>query len=262
VFDEGGSSACIEHPIEARQEHEMKTLNAWTAIRAALIAAVVAVASPAFAGDLPLKDARLKIEYNATDRDVGVQLFVDAEPWKSVDVYDTTGRLLFRSTARGAFGKQGGSELFIESGEPSLDEVPLDVFLKRFPEGNYMVVANGIEGERYVGYAKFTNIPAGPQLVSPQEDDVVDADELTVKWKPVAAPNGSPIIGYQVLVVRPDTGITALPKIVLDVMMPPTATRMEVPDGFLQRHSTYEWEVLAIESGGNQTLSSRKFRTR
>ena len=56
----------------------MKTLNAWTAIRAALIAAVVAVASPAFAGDLPLKDARLKIEYNATDRDVGVQLLVPA----------------------------------------------------------------------------------------------------------------------------------------------------------------------------------------
>ena len=73
---------------------------------------------------------------------------------------------------------------------------------------------------------------------------------------------GSPIIGYQVLIVRPNTWITTLPKIVLDVMMPPTATRMEVPDGFLQRNSTYEWEVLAIESGGNQTLSSRKFRTR
>ena len=74
-------------------------------------------------------------------------------------------------------------------------------------------------------------------------------------------PNGSPIIGYQVLVVRPDTGIDALPKVTLDVTMPADATSLAVPPGFLEPDTDYEWEVLAIESSGNQTLSSSTFTT-
>ena len=254
----------------------MKTFHAFTP-RAALLAALIAaaafattVAVPAFATDredrqrevLALKDARLKIEFNATDRDAGVQLFVDSEPWSSLDVYDTSGRLMLRATARGRFALQGGTELFMESGEPSLDDVPLDVFLKRFPAGQYKIVANGIDGLTYVGHANFThNIPDGPVLVAPAQAEVVSPHNLTVRWQAVAPPNGSPIIGYQVLVVRPNTGLPGLPKVVLDVMMPPSATSMQVPPGFLKADSAYEWEVLAIESGGNQTLSSRQFRT-
>ncbi len=247
----------------------LTAFSPWAALRAALItASVLALAATALAGsnreDLPLKDARLKIEFNATDRDAGVQLFVDSEPWRSLDVYDTRGRLLLRSTARGRFALQGGTELFLESGEPSLDDVPLEVFLKRFPVGNYKIVAHGIDGQKYVGHAKFTHdIPAGPVLVAPAADEVVmDLNNLTLRWQGVPPPNGSPIIGYQVLVVKSDTGLPGLPKIVLDVMMPPTATSMVVPPGFLRPDSTYEWEVLAIESGGNQTLSSAQFRTR
>ena len=61
--------------------------------------------------------------------------------------------------------------------------------------------------------------------------------------------------------MQPETGITALPKVTLDVMMPPTATSMAVPPGFLLPGTEYEWEVLAIEQGGNQTLSSSFFTT-
>ena len=245
----------------------------WAAVSAMVAAFLLAAAAPpARAQDaddedrgapvVPLKDARLKIEFNSTDRDVGVQLFIDADPWKSMDVFDPQGRLVFRATARGSVAKQGGTELFLESGEPSLDDVSLDVFLARFPAGDYRIVGKGIKGERLVGVAKFThNIPRGPVLVSPMEGAVVDRHNLVVAWQPVGPANGSPIIGYQVLVVRPDTGLRALPKIILDVMMPPSATSMAVPPGFLLPDSAYEWEILAIESGGNQTLSVGHFRT-
>jgi hypothetical protein len=76
----------------------------------------------------------------------------------------------------------------------------------------------------------------------------------------VKPPNGSPIIGYQVLVVQPKNGQKALPKVTLDVTMPPTARSLVVPRGFLRPATEYEWEVLAIERGGNQTLSSSTFR--
>ena len=85
--------------------------------------------------------------------------------------------------------------------------------------------------------------------MSPAENAVVDRNNLVVMWHPVGSANGSPIIGYQVLVVKPNTGLRGLPKIILDVMMPPDATSMAVPPGFLLPDSAYEWEVLAIESG-------------
>jgi hypothetical protein len=259
----------------------MKVHAPWAAVSAAIIAAALAAAAPPLfaqvqqpsvsefdqstetAGHVvPIKDARLKIELNATDRDAGIQLFIDADPWKSMAVFDTHGKLMFRATARGRLARNGGTELFLESGEPTLDEVPLHEFLKRYPAGNYRMVGQGLKGEKLVGAAKFThNVPDGPVLVAPAEDALVDPNNLSVSWQPVAAPNGSPIIGYQVLVVKPDTGVRALPKIILDVMMPPNATSMAVPPGYLLANSTYEWEVLAIESGGNQTLSVGHFRT-
>jgi hypothetical protein len=246
-------------------------IHRWAAAAVTLAAMVLASAAPATRnhGDdqagpvVALKDARLKIEFNATDRDVGVQLFVDADPWKSMDLFDPQGRLILRATARGRMAKQGGTELFLESGEPSLDEVPLEVFLQRWPAGDYRLVGEGLNGEQLVGTATFTHdIPAGPVLVSPAEGAIVDPrGNLVVQWQGVGPPNGSPIIGYQVLVVKPNTGMRGLPKIILDVMMPPGATSMAVPPGFLLPDVDYEWEILAIESGGNQTLSVGHFRT-
>jgi hypothetical protein len=226
--------------------------------------ATLVVGSAAGAGErVEFKDARLKIETNDTDGDAGVQVFLDSDPWRWIEIYDAKGKRLFRSTTGGVFGKQGGTELFLESGEPSFDEVPFEEFLERFPEGEYRFRGRGNEGERFFGTATLTHdIPDGPLLVGPHEGGpLVDSDAAVVEWELVDPPNGSPIIAYQVLVVLPDTGLPALPKVTLDVMMPPTATSLAVPPGFLRRNTLYEWEVLAIEEGGNQTLSSSFFRT-
>ena len=212
---------------------------------------------------LPLKDARLKIELNATDKDAGVQVFLDADPWQSMDIYDPYGVRIFRSVTRGRLGRQGGTELFLESAEPNFSELTLEKFLERFPEGEYQFVGLSVDGNKMGGTAKVThNLPEAPVLVAPARNAVVDRNSaLTVQWRSVPPPKGSPIVGYQVLVVKPDTGITALPKIILDVMMPPTATSMAVPSGFLLANSRYDWEVIAIEESGNQTLSVGTFRT-
>lgn len=213
---------------------------------------------------LPLKDARLKIELNATDEDAGVQVFLDADPWQSMEILDPNGVRIFRSVTRGRLGRQGGTELFLESAEPNFSELTLEKFLERFPEGDYRFVGLSIDGDRMEGTAKFThNLPAAPALVAPAKNAVLDRDApLTLQWRTVPPPKGSPIVGYQVLVVKPDTGIAALPKIILDIMMPPTATSLTVPLGFLLPNSKYDWEVLAIEQSGNQTLSVASFRTR
>ena len=210
-----------------------------------------------------MTDARLKFEINATDGDGGVQVFIDADPWKQMSIFDPGGRRIFTSTTSGRMAKQGGTELFIESGEPPFTELPLVELLERWPAGTYRFRGTALNGDTYVGSARLTHdLPDGPALMSPLESDgPQDPDNTVVEWEPVAPPNGSPIIGYQVLVVQPDTGLRALPKITLDVMMPPSATSLAIPAGFLTPGTEYEWEVLAIERSGNQTLSSDVFTT-
>lgn len=210
-----------------------------------------------------VKDLRLKFEINATDGDGGVQLFLDADSWRRISLYDPSGKRILTTTTEGRMSRQGGTELFLESAEPPFTELPLEQLLQRWPAGVYRVQGAATDGTAYVGSTKLTHdIPDGPTLVSPLEGDGrQDPNRTVVRWKTVAAPNGSPIIGYQVLIVQPRTGFKALPKVTLDVMMPPTATRLVVPPGFLRPGTTYEWEVLAIERGGNQTLSSSAFTT-
>lgn len=258
--------------------HNLRRLTIASVAMAALIMAAVPPASRAnditenqasasennlTAKIVNLKDARLKIELNDTDSDAGIQVFIDADPWKWMDIYDPYGKLIFRSTAQGRFAKQGGTELFLESAEPNFSELTLEKFLQRFPEGKYYFRGRGMDGETLVGTAKLTHhLPAGPQLVSPLEGQgLVDANHAVLMWQPVGAAQGSPIVGYQVLVVQLQSSFPAIPKVTLDVMMPATATSMTVPAGFLLPGTDYEWEVLAIEASGNQTLSTSFFRT-
>ncbi len=251
-----------------------KNMHKFTIASVAIAALVLAAAAPvSWAGNwndnepeekiVALKDARLKIEMNATDGDAGIHVYADGDTWKSIDIYDPLGRMIFRATMRGRFAKQGGTELFIESAEPNFSQLTLVDFLKRFPEGQYQFKGKGTEGETLVGTATLThNLPAGPELVSPLEGGaLVDLNNAVVTWKPVGPANGSPIVGYQVAVVQSPSTIPAIPKIVLDVVLPATATSMIVPSVFLRPNTQYSWQVLAIEASGNQTLSSSFFQT-
>ena len=47
----------------------------------------------------------------------------------------------------------------------------------------------------------------------------------------------------------------------LSMYLPRSVTESDVPDGFLEPGTDYNWEVLAIERSGNQTLSSGSFTT-
>ena len=219
-------------------------------------------AGAAAPGVVTLEDARLKFEINSTDRDGGVQVFIDAEEWKTMSIFVPQGNRIFSTQTRGRLARFGGSELFLESGEPPFSELPLAHLLEQWPAGVYTFRGAGADGQRFRGSARLTHrLPAGPELVSPVESSPPQEPRDTVmRWRPVPAPPGSRIIGYQVLVER-ETGLEALPVVTLDVMMPPRATRLRVPPGFLRAKAEYSWEVLAIERSGNQTLSSSTFTT-
>src|SRR5262245_57222149 len=123
----------------------MKTMLVAVVAPTALVAGGLGTAGYASSGEqadisqqaarkvVKIEDARLKFEINATDHDGGVQVFLDAEQWKRMSIFDPKGRRIFTTETRGIMGKQGGSELFLESGEPTFKDLPLDKLLKRWP---------------------------------------------------------------------------------------------------------------------------------
>ena len=113
--------------------------------------------------------------------------------------------------------------------------------------------------------ATFTHvIPAGPVIVSPQEGDEVDPANLVISWETVTNKlEGSGagelvIVAYQVIVERADNDeLGAAPRI-FDIKLPASSAAVQsvtIPPEFLKPDTEYEFEVLAIEAGGNQTIT-------
>jgi hypothetical protein len=206
---------------------------------------------------IPFTDARLRIEVNATDGDSGLHALLDAEGWRHVKIYDPRGRLVFHVAGGGSVKKTGLTELFFESAEPGFEELPLEEFLKRFPAGPYRCVGKTIQGDTLFSIATLTHaLPDGPVLLSPPDGSVQDPNNTVVSWAPVPDPPGSRIVRYEVLVVEDGS----VPKRVFSAVIPATHTSMTIPAAFLVPDSSYKWEILAIEAGGNQTLSEASFR--
>ena len=102
-----------------------------------LLAVVVALVSGTAAWAIPLEEARLVFEYNATDGDLGPQAFWDGDEWKSMEILRPDGEIIYSVEGKRGFRVLGSSELFFESGEPSFPPGPGDPdVLKLFPEGS------------------------------------------------------------------------------------------------------------------------------
>ncbi len=238
--------------------HGLKQLNRPVLLLGVLLAGLPAFASAKPKETLPFSDARIRIEVNSTDGDSGLHVNLDAEGWRFVNIFSPAGKLIFSVEGGGSVKKTGLTEVFIESAEPGFEDLPLDQFLARFPEGNYRFTGETITGMKLASVAKLTHaIPAGPVLLSPLQDSVQDVDTMVVRWDPVADPAGSRITRYEVLVVEDGP----VPNRVLSAVLPASQTSMIVPPTFLKRNGTYKCEVLAIEKGGNQTLSENAFST-
>ena len=209
-----------------------------------------------WAAQIPFAKAKIIFEFNSTGQDLGIQVSLDGEPWKNIKVVSPNGRILLEVEGKGTLRKFGLTELFVESNEPSFDEVPREDILDLFPAGEYKFFGKTVEGDKLVGTATLThNIPDGPVIVSPLQGDVVDPNNTVINWNAVTTPLGINIVGYQVIVEGGN------PSRTFDVKLPGTATSVTVPPEFLEPGTEYIFEVLAIEIGGNQTITEGSFST-
>jgi hypothetical protein len=204
-----------------------------------------------------LDAATIIVEVNATEGDAGIQFFLDGEPWKSMKVKGPKGSGLNKMVqidTKGRLKRHGLTELFSESSEPPFEELPLDEFKRRFPEGKYKFSGRTIEGKRLIGSAKLSHdIPNGPQINSPSEGDVVDPVNTVLSWNAGPQPPGVEIVAYRAILERED------PLRVFSVDLPASVNSLTVSEEFLEPGTEYLFELQAIEASGNITFSEVHF---
>ena len=203
----------------------------------------------------PFKRAQLRVEINATDGDAGLQIDLDHEPWRSLQIEDPRGKTLLELTNRETLAGYGLTELFSESSEPPFTELPLDEWKLLFPAGEYVFSGTTIEGVEMRSVVVLSHdFPAGPEILSPEENAIVPPDALVAEWRPVEVPSVE-IVAYQVVVVHESEPARSLQATVL-----PDIRRLAIPAEFLSVPGDYKLEVLAIARSGNQTLTEVPFQ--
>ena len=214
--------------------------------------------------DVAFEVSRIFIEYNSTDNDLGFHVALDGEDWKTLRIVNPKGRTIADLQGRAGYRKLGLSELFFEGAEPTLPDFPLADLLALFPEGTYEFEGRTVDGAEISGEGTLTHaVPAGPDVSA--SDHTVGADNaLTIRWNPVTEKATDPAGG-----VFPDEEIDVVAyqvivdpfQVTLPATDPPAPMSVTVPPEFVKslEPGEYGFEVLAIEKGGNQTITAGSF---
>ena len=121
----------------------------FTVLSSAVLA--LALASPTsgvWAEDdgIPFSEAHLFFELNNTDGDLGIHALIDGDAWKKLEIEDPRERKMLDVRVSGRLQKQGLTEIFFESAEPTFDELSPQKFFRRFKEGIYEIEGKTLEG--------------------------------------------------------------------------------------------------------------------
>lgn len=215
-----------------------------------------------------ITDAKLLIEHNATDEDTGFQGFADGAPWNSLTISDPNGDPILTAMPDGGLLDFGLTEFFFETSEPENAEVPIADVLARLSVGDYDVTGLLVDAGDSSMTTPFSHeIPQGPVLLTPADESTgVDPGSVVVSWQPVTRTiddTDATIVGYQVIVEEDGEPqfTQGFARALFSVHLPASATSVSIPESFFKDNACYEYEVLAIESSGNQTLASAAFET-
>jgi hypothetical protein len=169
-------------------------------LTAAMSASTLAVAEDDD-DELEFEEAFLYFELNDTDGDLGIHGKADGDAWEKVKIEGPNDRIILDIEVKSTLKRQGLTELFFESAEPTFDELDPGVFFDRFPEGLYewegkTLDKMEIEGEVFLSQ----RIPAAPVVSSvgddtaPADDECWDpgeVDEVVISWEPVTHTHAS-----------------------------------------------------------------------
>ena len=231
--------------------------------------------------EIEFAEAYLFFELNNTDGDLGIHALIDGDAWKRLEIEDPNERRMLKVNVKGRLRKQGLTEFFFESAEPTFDELSPERFFRRFPEGEYEIEGISLEGDELESEVELTHVmPAPPVayfMMKNEDGDIVpvpaaencDADDLpefekgqtvVIYWDLVTGSH--PDLGkdgdievhnYEVVVEIDDTPWKT------SIILAPDATSFQVPSEILdlaefeEGEAEVKFEVLVRAESYNQT---------
>jgi hypothetical protein len=190
-------------------------------------------------------DAQLFFELNSTDNDLGLQLFLDTDDgWKRVRVLDPSRNDVIEFETAGKLSRLGLTELRFESSEPSPEEV-----LALLPPGQYRFRGRTVEGDQLASNATLSHDFQPAPTITPSAGEVVDPEDLVVRWTAPEAERVEIIIEQDEL------------EDVFDVTFSGEPRRLRIPRQFLRPGLVYKIEILSIAENGNRIITEGTFET-
>jgi len=242
---------------------------------------VLGIAAPvcwAEEDEIPFDEASIFFELNDTDGDLGIHALIDGEPWKKLEIEDPRENEMLDVSVKGRLRRQGLTELFFESAEPTFDELSPEEFFARFPEGTYEIEAETLEGDELESEVEVSHVmPAPPGNIKVNRQSAAencDAEELPsvrrgrpviISWDPVTTSHPRigedgpvEVVRYQAVTEWEDEDEVAF---VFSADFPPSnrrRMRVTVPPQFIaagiaEGTEEFKFEILVRASNGNQT---------
>jgi hypothetical protein len=238
-------------------------LRGWIVVVASSAVAAAAIAVPgAQTAPRRFSQAEILVELNHTDSDLGLHAAIDGQTWTRLEIQGPGELPLLGLFSRGTLWSQGLTQLAFESAEPPFDELPPARFFRRFPEGRYEIEARAQDGANIEGVAFLSHVLAAPpenvlvsgltaaencDAVLPQVHPpvVIDWDPVTTSHPEVGKTGAVTIAKYQLFVERPG--------VIFSLDLPPTVTRVEVPELVTSTGRRFKFEIIARTTRGNNT---------
>lgn len=216
--------------------------------------------------DIPFDEAQLFFELNNTDGDLGIHGKVDGDEWKLLKIEDPYERRMMKVRINGRLKRQGITELFFESAEPTFDELDPADFFKRFPEGTYEIEGITLDNEEresevelsHVLPAPVDNVTVNGVQIAEDCDAVlpVVSAPVTIDWDAVTSYHpelgkaGVVDIDYYEIVVENEEL-----ELVMSTQLPGNvpATSLSIPDGYIALGEEFKFEILVRAENGNKT---------
>jgi len=214
----------------------------------------------------PFDEAEIFFELNNTDGDLGIHALIDGDAWKRLEIEDPRERKMLDIRVRGRLRKQGLTEIFFESAEPTFDELAPEEFFDRFPEGTYEIEGKTLEGIELESETEVTHLmPAPPKPNVNGEPAAADCDAdlpvvkageaVTISWEEVTESHPDlgrsdeliVVVNYEVVVEIDETPYKT------STILPSSTTSFQVPSELLELGDEIKFEVLVREESFNQT---------
>lgn len=222
-------------------------------IAAAVALALMILAPTNAAGPFPIAKlpvAKVRFEQNATDSDVEVVFEVTgrSDGLKSLTILAPDGRTVADFAAHADGSTLGIRQFVFESPEPT-DVAGLKA---AYPEGKYTFVGMTTGGTALHGEATLSHqLPATTTFGHPgAEAENVGIRDLAITWSPT-----EDSVAYVVELEADGSDAS------LKAVLPGTATRFAVPNGFLRPGSEYQLGIGTVSAEGNLSFVETSFTT-